>query len=135
MITIKRSRDQVAIREIFDALWGPEEEFPGFDDAWWLVRDAGKVVGFCSARYLADERIVFISSAGLAPSARGHGLQRRMIETRIRWAESKNARQVLTYTMLKNYPSMINLLRCGFKFYDPPYPWAGGDVHYYALVF
>lgn len=53
-----------------------------------------------------------------------------MINARVQWAREIGAESCVTYTRYDNHPSIVNLLRCGFKFYVPDYKWAG-DVHYF----
>lgn len=130
MITLRRSYDVEAIAAIYRELW-PSDAWPGNNEAWWLLRDGDEVVGFCSARQIQGEKTVFLSSAGIRKGVRGAGIQKRMIHTRIKWARSVGATHVITYTLWKNYPSLINLLRTGFRFYEPDYAWCGRKVHYY----
>jgi hypothetical protein len=56
-----------------------------------------------------------------------------MIYTRIRWTKTTLADRVITYTSLKNYESMINLLKCGFRLYEPEIEYAGPEYHYFRL--
>lgn len=98
----------------------------------WLVRDeTDDPVAFCAARKLQDEPGVFLNRAGVLPCANGQGLQRRMIHARLRWCKEIGAEYALTYTLYHNHASIVNLLKCGFKFDEPNWKWAG-DVHYFA---
>ncbi len=56
-----------------------------------------------------------------------------MIKARIAWAKRVGAREIITYTLLRNYDSFVNLLKCGFRFYKPEVPYVGDDVHYMHL--
>ena len=112
-------------------------EFDGSDfpenDTFWIAVDAnGKVVGFASAEDKGDGR-VYISRQMVCPAARGHKLQRRFTRAQGKWARKRGATQVITYTLLQNYPSMVNLLACGFQFYKPGRKYVGDDVHYFRL--
>lgn len=112
----------------------PDDLWAGDDHTYWKATDEdGKVVGFCSAIYWRERRAVFLSRAAAATRAQGQGLQRRMIKARVRWAMKEGAHRVVTYTALKNYESIVNLLKCGFRFYHPVKPWAGTNVHYFVL--
>jgi hypothetical protein len=57
-----------------------------------------------------------------------------MIRHRIEWAVECGVKEVVTYTSPKNYPSMTNLLRCGFQFYTPDELYAGPTFHYFRMV-
>ena len=106
----------------------------GFDlrGQLWLVYDDTKTpVAFCAARRLGGEPGVFFNRCGVLPCANGGGLQRRMIRARLRWAKEIGAEYVITYTLFNNHASIVNLLRCGFRFDIPAWKWAG-HVHYFA---
>lgn len=113
--------------------------FPGDDweegDAYWILRDELEPKGFCAARKVPLENVVFLVRAGILPSARGAGLQRRMIRTRIQWARKEGCAAAITYTGYNSYDSIVNLLRCGFRFYAPEYAWAGRNYHYFIREF
>lgn len=130
MIRIKRTQDIVTV---FRLHW---ELFPG--DLWeyngetacWLMYDDDEPIGFATAD-LIDGDTVFLSRAGVVPGSQGNGLQKKLIRVREKWAKKQGASFLITYTTLQNYPTLINLLRTGYKFYSPEYPWVGNDVHYY----
>lgn len=110
----------------------PDDKWAGDHHTFWVARAAGgEVAGFCSAVLWEKTNSVFLSRAAVARFARGTLLHRQMIRTRVRWAKAQGAHQVVTYTLLKNYPSMINLLHCGFRFYTPSDLWEGKNVHYF----
>lgn len=133
MATLRQTDDLEVIRELH-ALALPEDKWVGDDHTFWLARnEAGKPVGFCSAIYWPSRNAVFLSRAAVTVAARGTGLQRRMIRTRVAWARKQGAKRVVTYTSLKNYESMINLLKCGFRFYYPESMWCGENYHYFEL--
>lgn len=98
----------------------------------WVAKDAdGELAGFCTVRQsVAFDDTVFLSRSGVMAGAQGNGLQRRMIRTRLRWAKRKGYKHAITYTVWDNYPSMVNLLKCGFRVYQPKEPYAG-DVMYF----
>ncbi len=129
MYTLRACDDLEELRELH-ALAMPADSWPGDDHTFWVARDkSGRAVGFCSA-IERPSRCVFLSRAAVIQELKGEGLQRRMIRVREAWARSIGATRIVTYTRLRNYPSMINLLRCGYRFYEPDERWAG-DVHYF----
>lgn len=109
----------------------PGDELDLKGQLWLAASDRGFPIGFCSARKLARENAIFLSRAGVLPLANGQGLQRRMINARVRWGRKIGAERAVTYTVYDNHASIANLLRCGFRFYTPEWPWAG-DVHYFC---
>jgi len=135
MFTLRRIDDVEEVRELH-ALAFPNDSWVGDDHTFWIARNVdGKAVGFCSAIYRPEGNYVFLSRAAVAAAARGGGLQRKMIRTRVAWAKRQGAQLVLTYTLLKNYESFVNLLKCGFRFYKPDEAYVGNDVHYLRYEF
>ena len=129
MLTLRRSRDVRLVRQLHDETF-PEDSWEDAD-AYWVARESGRPVGFCSVRHCFGEPSAFLTRAGVLPAGRGKGLQRRMIDVRCRWAKQEGVEYVITYTTRDNYPSITNLLRSGFRFYEPAVPWAGPDVFYF----
>ena len=129
-IRIRQTDDIDLIRELHTQLF-PADEWPVTDKTTcWLMTLDDDPVGFCTADDLGSG-VVFMTRAGVLPVVRGGGLQRRLIRVRTAWARALGATAVITYTILQNYPSMINLLKSGFKFYTPEYEWVGSKVHYF----
>lgn len=127
--SIRRTEDEQTVYALHLLIFPCDEWEPS--DAYWLVRDEhGEPVGFCSTKYLAAEKTVFFSRAGLLPRARGNGLQRRMIQVRERWAASIEAEAIVTYVVYGNNSSLANLLKRGYLLYEPARSWAG-EVHYF----
>jgi GNAT superfamily N-acetyltransferase len=83
---------------------------------------------------LAQEPGAFLSSAVVFKGHRGGGLQRRMIRRRLAWARRRGAKYMVTYTIHGNWPSAYNLLRAGFKAYDPQYEYAGRAWYFQRAV-
>ena len=111
--------------------------FPG--EAWecresvlWVVTEPGGYPVAYAALDLWESGICFLSSCGVRRKARGHGLQKRLIRTREKFAKLRDKLMVVTYTTANNYPSLTNLVRCGYNPFDPEYPWVGRDgIIYY----
>jgi RimJ/RimL family protein N-acetyltransferase len=119
--------------EDFQELHGSDDRWPGDDHKYWALFDGDEPVAITSAVYRHAKGYVYLSYAIVDPRRAGAGIQRRLIRQRLRWAKSVGAQYAITYTLLHNYPSMANLLRCGFKFAAKPRGWPGvaGDVHYF----
>lgn len=103
------------------------------DSMAWYVYGTGdasmSVHGFATARVL-DGGILYLNSAAIAPDARGNGLQRRLIRCRTRYANRYDL-TAITYTTPDNSVSINNLVACGFKSYQPEYPWVGRQYCYW----
>ena len=136
MYKLRQTTDPDELEEIkgLDALAFEGVGWPGDDHTWWIAKDEqNKTVGYCGAVYRPALGYVYMSRAAVMACAQGYGLQRRMIHARVRWARTTGAKEVITYTLLKNYSSLRNLLHCGFRFYDPEKKYVGEHVHYYRL--
>lgn len=105
-------------------LCGPELD----DSEWWLLKHGKDVVGFAGVHVVdQDAKLV---RAGVAAEARGRGLQKRLIRTRLAFAKAAGATKAYTYTATKNIASQRSLLACGFLPYR--YEWTGdnGFIHF-----
>lgn len=135
MYSLRRTKDVGLVRSLHEKLF-EGDAWVGDDHTFWVARDSeGLPVGFCSAIYRPQLGYVYLSRAGVDESARGAGLQRRMIRARVQWAKRLGAREVITYTLLRNYDSFVNLLKCGFRFYKPDAAYVGEQVHYMRIQF
>jgi GNAT superfamily N-acetyltransferase len=131
-VTFKRTKDAQALRALHSLIL-PADDVPALSAnvAAWIGWSSGTPVAFCTARYWRKDCSVFLERAGVLPIANGKGLQRRMIKLRERWARKCGAECVLTYVEAQNYASLCNLVRCGYRFYDPAKPWGIECGHYF----
>jgi GNAT superfamily N-acetyltransferase len=128
----KDLKDIWTVRYLHDLLFGDELwDQPCENTRYWLLWAELDAAGFCSAKYLPHENAVYLTRAGVVPEHRGGGLQRRLLRVREQWARSRGAEQIITYTSTDNYPSITNLIKAGYRFYEPDEPWVGEDVHYF----
>lgn len=108
-------------------VWTTDEDIK--DGQHWIARDElWQIVGFCSAKYVEDKKLVRLARAAVAKTARGQGLQCRMIRVRCQWGKRMGATRASTYCSKDNYESIHNLIKCGFRFYKPKDP-AWGEWH------
>lgn len=114
----------------------PADEWVGDEHTFWAAYNGHGAVGFASA--VAWEKAgagsVFLSRAAVVKAHAGLGLHNALIHARVLWAWREGADRCVTYTTLRNYPSMVNLLHSGFRFYTPKPKWAGNHVHYYERL-
>jgi RimJ/RimL family protein N-acetyltransferase len=112
---------------------GCADKWPGDDHTYWEMVSIGVTIGLCSAVYRPEKGYAYLSYAVFDPACRGMGYQRQSIRYRLRWAKRQGAAYAVTYTLTNNYPSIYNLLKCGFRFSDKPTGWRGiaYPVHYF----
>jgi GNAT superfamily N-acetyltransferase len=103
---------------------------------WWLVRTggAGAPVAYAGMKLVDKGTGAFLSRVGVAPWARGHGLQRRLIRARVQAARDQGCRKVVTYVAWDNLKSTNNLVSEGFLFYNPEWAWVGRDGQFLYLI-
>jgi GNAT superfamily N-acetyltransferase len=134
---IRRLDDVDEAREIH-ALAFPADEWVGDEHEFWVAYDGQGVAGFASAVFYVppDGKTVFLSRAAVVKRAAGMGLHKSLISARVLWAWEQGADRCVTYTTMRNYASMVNLLDSGFRFYVPALHcwWYGKHVHYYEKV-
>jgi GNAT superfamily N-acetyltransferase len=129
---IRRTTDETIIQLLH------KETFP--EDDWydtksnvfyWLVMDdRNDAVGFAILTIL-DDGIAYLARAGVVESARGNGLQKRLIRVREAMARKHKCHQMLTYTKLHNVESSRNLQKVGYEMYNPENPYADPDCIYW----
>jgi GNAT superfamily N-acetyltransferase len=131
-VTMTEDLDTV---EALHTLCLPGDEFPDEDDihqAWLVAEDDEDEtpVGFATIK-VVDEDTVFMQRSGVLPHARGHRLQRRLLQQRERWARECDIKWVVTYTSYRNHASITTLIKAGYRFYLPEQYWAGRFTHYF----
>jgi len=95
---------------------------PLANDEWWIAYQDGVPVGFAAFNF-CDSTTGYLSRSGVLYSARGHGLQKRLIKTRLNYAKRNGVTVVLCDTS-QNPASANSLISQGFRLYDPVRPWA-----------
>jgi GNAT superfamily N-acetyltransferase len=99
----------------------------------WLVFDNKKPIGFAILRELegVNKGCFFLSRAGVLKAYRKQGLHRRLIRVRERYVARVGGGTILTYVALDNPASFCNLIRCGYRVYEPEYKYVGSDFLYF----
>jgi GNAT superfamily N-acetyltransferase len=101
-----------------DSVYPPTEGF------WYVVYSGNReAVGF--AGIVASSRwtdCMYLCRAGILHAHQGQGLQARLIRARVLKAKALGMNWVITDTY-ENPASSNNLIRCGFKLFDPLDPW------------
>lgn len=82
----------------------------------WRADDGPQLVAVAACRPdRQDPTACFLSTCFVAPAARGHGLQKRMIRARVRYARRAGFQWAWTYTAVFSLASMRSLIACGFR--------------------
>jgi hypothetical protein len=135
--SIAQSTDIALVEDLHSEIFGADE----YEDAsvnWiiWARRPDGCdwfAVGFCGVKLLYSEKAAFLIRSGVARGHRGQGLQRRAIRVRDAFLLRAGFPTSLTYVLQENVASLINLLKCGYRIYEPDYAWVGREGIYYLI--
>ncbi len=101
---------------------------------WWFAYDdKGYPKAFAGAKIWEPDNCAYLCLAGVLPEARGKGLQKKLINVRLRWAKAKKLKGAYTYTSRYNLASSNNLIKCGFTLFEPSYKWGLEDGLYWWI--
>ena len=99
--------------------------------SWWIASEDGVDIGFAGlVRTVSWTDCGYLCRAGVVPTARGQGLQKKFINVRVRQAKALGWNWVVTDTRL-NPASANSLISCGFKMFEPTKPWGCKDTLYW----
>jgi len=99
--------------------------------SWWIATENGVDIGFAGlVRTMSWTDCGYLCRAGVIPDARGQGLQKKLINVRVRQAKALGWNWVVTDTRL-NPASANSLISCGFKMFEPSRPWGCKDTLYW----
>ena len=87
---------------------------PSFYGAVWLLTEGGHDIAYGAAYLDKEAGTVTLATCGGARVARGRGLQRPLIRQVHAWARRHGILIGRTYCSADNWPSLGNLLRCGY---------------------
>ena len=100
---------------------------------WWIAYDNNnEPKAFGGAKIQKHNKGVYLCLSGVLPEARGQGIQKKLIQARIKWARKQNVPAVHTYTAPFNLASSNNLISCGFKLFEPNTKWGLKDSLYWV---
>jgi GNAT superfamily N-acetyltransferase len=109
--------------------FGCNDEFHTNREWWVYLNSRNTIVAYCGSIY-ANNICIFIR-AWVKKTYRGKGVQKKLIDTRIRAARKLNCFTAITYTTSDNCPSINNLIAKGFKIYLPEYSYGGKEMLYW----
>lgn len=95
-----------------DATCFPADELFNKDNCfWWIVYVGDVMAGFAGLR--PEDENGFLCRAGVCQKFKGLGLQRKLIDARVRYARRIGLKRVETYVALENFKSLCNVVRAG----------------------
>ena len=127
-LNFKMTNDLVHLKKLHKRAFPADYVRDFSTDKCWLMTDYNKLVGFCSL-YVCDKETVFLSRTGIFVNKMGY--HRKAIQYRDRWCVRNGYKYIVTYVSEDNYPCIVNMIKCGYKFYTPAWDYAGPDFHYF----
>jgi GNAT superfamily N-acetyltransferase len=105
----------------------PGDSCPPWQDSGraWITYHDGEPVAFLYAEPLSDSW--YFSRVGVLASARGHGLQRKLMAR----MERDLRGSIIVSTTYQNPPSANNFVRRQWLTYLPTAPWGAADTIYW----
>ncbi len=119
-------RVQELDRKVF---FGCNNEFHQNREWWAILNKRGQIVAYCGSIY-ANNICIFIR-AWVKKTNRGKGLQKKLIDIRLRAAKRSACHTAITYTIKENCASINNLVSKGFRIYIPEYAYGGKEMLYW----
>jgi len=99
--------------------------------SWWIATENGRDVGFAGlVRSVSWTDCGYLCRAGVVPTHRGQGLQKKFIYVRIRQAKALGWKWLVSDTT-DNPASANSLIACGFKMFEPTKPWGFKNTLYW----
>ena len=130
-------RIRTQLNELDAALFPEDAAYPKDGGYWWVAYMNHQPVAFAGLKPLSNPNkgMGFLCRAGVLKVSSGYGLQRRLIQIRVRKAKKIGLTQVITYASRDNYRSAANLLRSGLRFYSPQNEWGVPGALYFHTIF
>lgn len=100
---------------------------------WWVAFGPNKAPGAFGGLWPSVRlpETGYLARGGVAPFARGQGLQRRLIRKREAKARKLGWLTCITDTVEGNIHSANNLIACGYRLYEPPVRYASAGSCYW----
>ena len=130
LFKIRKTEDMELVKSLNDEIFPYDELETKEKTHAWIVTVKKVPVGFCTVDFLSYG-IAFLARAGLKTEARGFNLQKKLISVRERFAKKNGYYQIITYTMMDNIWSSVNLQKKGYCLYLPEYEYAGKGCLYW----
>lgn len=130
---LRASPDHWEALRALHTLTFPGDEHEDYTEGWWwIVYDGCDPVAFAGMREsLTEPGAIYFSRCGVLPPYRGQGLQKKLLAARLRQVKKVGAAACITTTIVMNTPSSNNLIRAGFRLFEPPVPWGHSETLYW----
>ncbi|NPU64591.1 GNAT family N-acetyltransferase [Bradyrhizobium sp. 83012] len=129
MIRIRKvdgQRHRRVLADLHDETFG--DTAPQIDTSYgdfWIAYDEATPVGFCQmVQSTLAPNVGYHKRAGVLASHRGQGLQLRFLKVREAYAKRRGWTRVISDTAFHNISSSNNLIRAGYRLFEPPLRWA-----------
>ena len=127
MVTFKRfaltKENKPLLHRLQKACLPDDRPYFPTNGAYWLGYDRDTPIAFCiAAPSVRWADTMYLGRAGVLPSHRGQGLQKRMILIRERWARRNGYVWSITDTA-DNPASANSLIKKGYRMFNPSKPW------------
>ena len=128
------SKDIEALKWLHETVL-PADVLPDFSVGyWWICEYIDKnviiPVGFGGLRHLGFN-MGYLNRSGVRFSHRGHGIQKKLISVREKFARTLGITKMITDT--SNNPASSNsLISKGYKLYTPEKPWGYSYTLYWT---
>ena len=132
-LTVRKTTNYDAINELDNYYFYGCEPL-NFDDciAYMVTASGGINVAYLVANKLADG-FYFLSRVAVVEDYRGNNLQYRLQKRLEMDLRTAGVKAISTYTMVGNVHSANNMIKTGYRMYNPAYAWVGDDVNYWKL--
>lgn len=130
---IRREPAPVAVLALDEVCFPHDDRVSVEDSLWWLVWRGKEPIGYAGLRPCQtpqNDGLGFLCRVGVVSEHRGRGLQKRLIRVREAAAKAIGLRELVTYCVPWNCPSINSLIACGYKFYRPETKWGGAGAVY-----
>jgi ribosomal protein S18 acetylase RimI-like enzyme len=111
-----------------------DQPFVPAEGFWWVAFDDKKEAAYIGFKQSNQgEHTAYLERVGVLPKYRGNGLQVRLTRLALAYLRKNGWDTVVTDTR-RNPASANSLINCGFKTYEPQYPWSFVDAVYWRRV-
>ena len=117
---------KIAIEDMHAVSFEDEElPSPALNEGfWWIAWACDKPAAFACLRVAATTPGAgYLARSGVLPAYRGHGLQRKLITIREKKAREIGLTRMVSDTT-ENVHSSNNLIRAGYRLFEPQWKWA-----------
>ena len=129
--------DQALTRSLYDNFGVTSPDWASPQMYWFVIFHKQEWVGYGGLRShgIEGEHNLCYTGPTLIRSAwRGQGLQVKLIKKRLRLAKKLGYTKVISSTLVNNYASNNNLIKCGFKMRKPWLEQESDSLYWEKLI-